>query len=251
VSKGPLLAVALALFGNDSYIATHSRYPSMYEPTARLRNYSRLDPVDKEDSYYRTKCRELAPFVGLLGDTTSKTCVQRSDTDGMAWEMKIWLEAFWRGAKGDNPAAEERMTRGFTAAVFLSNYIWLTKGSANSRQSLSVSYDMGADAKKPVITLAGIITCSLLLGLFLIGLGTMAFYASSSPTWTPTLDSFAMMRLGSAIPEMGLLAGYEASVAALGMTPGWIGDAEPDSEIGVLKLGVPGRLKLNREYFSY
>jgi hypothetical protein len=102
--------------------------------------------------------------------------------------------------------------KAFFAAVFMANHLWLLKSRSVKEEgrSLLISYDMGIDTKVPAMSLAGMIVVSVLLGLFLIGLGIMALYASTSPNWTPTLDAFAMMRLGAALSEeVQLLAGDE------------------------------------------
>jgi hypothetical protein len=105
---------------------------------------------------------------------------------------------------------------------------------------------------------------SVLLGLFLLVLLSVAVYAWRTPTWTTTLDAFAMLRIGAAVGaplrptrdsdeaenERLLLfpRNGAAGVAALDQMPGWMGDASPAESggtVGQLALGT-GRKIMGR-----
>jgi hypothetical protein len=258
-NKPPLLSVAIALFGNESYVATHSQNPSAYDLISEhYRNVKDGDDMRSGygDNYYASKCRELNPIAGLFDNKHGigeEGCITRSMRNSVPYEIKNWLQHFWDGvgvyADDDAPRAEERMHRGFNAAVFLANHVWLSKSRPQGGYgTLTVNYDLGADRMIPSISLAGIITISVLFGAFLIGLGAMAVYASHVPRWTPTLDAFAMIRVGASMSEdISLLSGDEAKRDILNRVPAWFGDLEPHTGEGTLGLGVQEHLMRRRE----
>lgn len=246
VNKPPLLATAIALFGNGSYIATRSKDPASFERSISISD-------DRRVKLYMSKCREFTPLTGLLEHGYSKvTCNTRLTGYTMPYEISQWLEKFWDGStKSDY--LEESMRRALSAAAFLSNYIWLTKSlQSRSDGSLDVNWDQGVDTNVPTISIAGMTVVSVLLVAFLLGLGGMAVYASRVPAWTKTLDAFAMMRIGATVGEdLRLRAGKEKRLNVLDEIPGWVGDAQPESDLGRLELGAVGRLRVGRKYLSY
>jgi hypothetical protein len=171
----------------------------------------------------------------------------------MPLEISQWLERFWDGNTESTEFTEERMRNAFSAAAFLSNYIWLTKTLGSKFDaSLNVNWDRGVDTNVPTISIAGMTVVSILLIAFLLGLGGMAVYASRAPAWTKTLDAFAMMRIGATVGEdLRLRAGKKKRLSVLDNIPGWVGDAQPESEVGSLELGAVGRLRVGRKYLSY
>ncbi|KAF2417530.1 hypothetical protein EJ08DRAFT_739364 [Tothia fuscella] len=247
VNKGPLLAIAIAMFGNGSYMETHSKNPSVYE----LPQLQELD-AQSEEYRYRLQCREFAPFAGLFSNDATG-CITNNRGEPTSIEIYEWLSGLWSGQHINTGHTEKRMVLAFSAAAFLANYAWLTESSSNKfNQHLTVNYDLGVVTTIPIISLAGIVTVSALLVVFLLGLGWMAFYVRSSPVWTTTLDAFAMMRIGASIREdVHLVAGNEEHLFALDTTPGWVGEEEPESTIGRSGLGGEGELKRYRKYFSY
>jgi hypothetical protein len=237
LNKPPLLTVAIALFGGNSYIAT-----SLQDDDDNLsQNETREGPFTTIDQLYQ--CLELKPLSGLTKRRNNDTCASRSNKYG---QITRWLSFFFElGLRKD----DFRMKETLSTAMYLANYILLTKDMFDVSE---VYYDMGADTKVPVIKKLGVIVVSVLLGVYLLGLGTMAWYAYSTPTWTSTLDSFAMMRLGAAMADrLPLLLGVDDEVSVLDETQGWIGDAAPEAEVGRLELGASTELRNGREYFSY
>lgn len=110
-----------------------------------------------------------------------------------------------------------------------------------------VSADMGADTQLPVISHEGIIVISILLGIYLAGLLAMALYASHRPTWTSSLDAFAMLRIGAAIADElpFRYARNSRLVQVLDHTPGYIGEAEDGhADVGKLALGSSRALSM-------
>lgn len=90
----------------------------------------------------------------------------------------------------------------------------------------SVGSSPGMVIQKLDISLAGILVISVLILIQLIGLLALAVYPSSRPTWTESLDSFAVLRLGAAMAnELPLISSVEAKdLAVLDEKEGWIGE---------------------------
>lgn len=99
----------------------------------------------------------------------------------------------------------------FNAASFLANKAWM-QHVAMSGHDLHVSYGTGKDTEVPTISLAGIVVVSAIYLGSLIALG---IYATYPPRWTDQLDSFAMMRIGSALAP-------DVPPAASDATRGWL-----------------------------
>lgn len=78
----------------------------------------------------------------------------------------------------------------------------------------------------------------------------MAYYASSMPTWAKKLDALALMRLGAAAHEVITLEpNFEPEeIKALDEVPGWIGDENPNADVGSIGLGAGARLRKGRKY---
>jgi hypothetical protein len=91
---------------------------------------------------------------------------------------------------------------------------------------LHIASDMGHDTQIPTISRTGLVLVSLLLGLDVLILFPHAVYAACVPRWTSTLDSFAMIRMGTAVTdELTLLIGRDTEkIDAPDELPGCIGD---------------------------
>ncbi|KAL4902363.1 hypothetical protein BDW74DRAFT_158397 [Aspergillus multicolor] len=241
-NKGPLFIIAMALFGQGSFIETHARQPEAYASTV-LRDYD-------YDNGYRTPaiyaCRYLIPFGYFFGRYSSHKCIYNGDGGENGWNVRD-LIADWLGDFHSDPYL---LANAFTGAAYLSHKVWMEHSTQNPDISLyldefSVSFDMGQERQKPVISLAGIVVVSALLGLHVLSLLALGCYAAWSPRWTPRLDSFALLRIGGAIARhVPLWMVYRTSwVKELDALPGWIGDQMPESEpVGMLGLGGPNRL---------
>lgn len=99
----------------------------------------------------------------------------------------------------------------------------------------------------PEFSLAGLIAISVLLGLYLLGLWTLAIYACI-PAWTPALDSFAILRIGARLGDhIPLKLSYKPrEIAMLDHLPGWVGE-DVDNDTAEDELGRPARLAVSSE----
>jgi hypothetical protein len=123
---------------------------------------------------------------------------------------------------------------------------------------LTVSYDLGADTQIPVISHDGMIVVSVLLGLDIASLLTMAIYSAVTPRWTNQFDSFAMMRIGAAMSEhLPLHVAHRPE--RIEVLSGFIGDVPPDEadigkpskNVGELGLGAAFSLRGGMKYTCY
>ncbi|KAI8627181.1 hypothetical protein F5Y19DRAFT_443539 [Xylariaceae sp. FL1651] len=245
-NKGPLLTIALALFGVGSFIDT------------RQGSEASISTLSNEG--LGGVCLDLVPFIPLVRDFLDQYAVNdpldpclRYENGG-SWDpnsqVASYLWAFvwnqWDGYGG------ERIQNAFSAAAFLANEAWMLSQTPNN--DFTVSYDLGADTNIPVISRAAIILISTLLGLHLLGVLSMALYAAWVPRWTNTLNAFAMMRVGAAMADrVPLLVCKDVDqVKALDDMPGGFGDATGgEGPVGELAIGVPTPLNGKRIYRSY
>ncbi|KAJ7711730.1 hypothetical protein B0H16DRAFT_1815833 [Mycena metata] len=266
INKGPLLQTALALFGFGSFIDVRTREIQS--------NSFGMDETSALQIYRSNQCTGgMVPFLPLLRDQFDHKRISSpidgcsrlltSNSTDSAW-LQIWyyISSFVFDSEDSQSFPGERISNGFSAAAFLANQVWMLVGVA--QPGLMVNYDLGADMQVPVISLMGIIVVSVALGLFLLLLLGVALYAWWTPTWTTTLDAFAMLRIGAAVGaplrpardsdeaenERWLLfpRNGAAGVAALDQLPGWVGDAlhaEGSEAVGQLALGT-GRKSTGR-----
>lgn len=82
------------------------------------------------------------------------------------------------------------------AAAYMSHEIWLS-ASESGQGSRSIFFGVGVDFQKPGLTKNMIIGLSFAIKIFLLSLLMLAFYASLSRTWAPSLHAFAALRIGA------------------------------------------------------
>lgn len=226
-NQGPLAMIAAAMFDPGSFIATQF-------PQNATRPLSPLIPGPG------IPCT-VAPLKLLLGKFVQTPCYPEPlNADEGYGSVSSWLAAFYDlGA----------MQNALHAAVILASKVWLT--SITGR--LTVMYDLGQDSERPKISSAGVILLSILLAIDLFLLLALATYISFSYTWTSYFDSSAMMRLGAArsdeLPLQIISTEREEKTRAVReQVPGWVGDARPDDDVGVLAIGATAPLKPGRRY---
>ncbi|KAJ7711722.1 hypothetical protein B0H16DRAFT_1437587 [Mycena metata] len=256
VNKGPLLQNALALFGFGSFIDVRTREMQT--------NSFGIDNATALQAYRSYQCTGgMVPFLPLLRSEFGQEqignpvdgCSRLLDSEpatSAQLEIMYYLSSFVSNT--DDAFPGERIANAFSAAAFLANQAWMLTVVDGQ---LTVNYDLGADMQVPVLSLRGIIVVSVVLGLFLLALLGVALYAWRTPTWTTTLDAFAMLRIGAAVGaplrpahnsdeaenERWLLFPRNGAVgvAALDQLPGWVGDAlhaEGAEAVGQLALGT-------------
>ncbi|KAJ5982762.1 hypothetical protein N7451_012862 [Penicillium sp. IBT 35674x] len=234
VNKGPLLTIAMALFGEGSFVQTRQANPRTYAWSFPATN-STLDVP------YAGSCVGLAPMSYLLAEDCGTILIEDGisscidNTSGgpngstVGNEIANWISNFNCGSG--------RLENAFTTAGFLANQAWMESNVGKVGMTLSISYNMGTDSQIPVISRAGLILVSILLGLYILIVVPLAVYAASTPRWTSNFNSFAMMRMGAAVADrMPLDLGCNTDkIDALDEVSGWVGDASNESDL-------PGKL---------
>ena len=245
---GPFLTAILAIFGSNSF----------FTATAASSNYT---------STYTTLqlCAQLRyPFTGL--QSSSQLGNPDSQILDINWTPESTLLDCPLSLRSDDPAPpllralmswmpnfgnKDTATAALTLATYAAGNAILNIGAGENVDFYFISTSAGTGIQKPTIPLAGIVVVSLLLAAQIVGLTLLALYASRSATWTASLDSFAMLRIGAEIgkEDMPAVSALEAKNAnVLDERKGWVGDAETDSrEEGVdvrdLGLGERGRVR--------
>lgn len=228
-NQGPLAMLAAALFDPGSFIAT--QLPQ-----------NLIDPPNIDIRGPGIPCT-LGPLNLLLGDlVVNDPCYPQVliDDDGYNY-VTSWLSNFYN---------TDAMENALHAAVILASQVWLNSLTTGS---LIVLYDLGQDSERPKISSAGVIFLSILLAIDLFLLLALAIYISFSYTWTSEFDSAAMLRLGAARADEFPLQiisseGEKKTDEVLEQIPGWIGDARPDDDVGVMAIGAAAPLKPGRKY---
>lgn len=200
-NRGPLATIALALFGTNSFIADRMNHPSIFLYPNRTYDASYTD-------YIPYACVGQAPLIGLLGGGGSNNnilnpCLGNNihDHDDVQRQLMDFVRALYYSNHDQYDLSDSStITNAFTAAAFLANQAWL-QSLGPYDQTWQVTYDMGADTIIPVISDAGIAIVSLLLGVFLTCLLSLAVYSARVPRWTDQLDAFAILRLGAGFAD--------------------------------------------------
>ena len=109
---------------------------------------------------------------------------------------------------------------------------------------------LGYGIMKSSMSKAAMILLSILILIQLLGLCFLAFYAYRRPTWTDSLNSFALIRLGAAMADdLPLISAIEAGeLNMLDETCGWVGDSGDSEEFRTLTVGGPEQVKGEEPY---
>jgi hypothetical protein len=256
-NKGPLLSIALALFGEGSLVDAQHTNLAAY--------------ADSDVPYIG--CIGTFPFISLLDQTGNlddptpfRPCLSSAvETYGyvgdVAEKKEILIQSLiatyfflftGKYPYGTMDVTDALLENAFASSAFLANdAMMMAPGLSPSR---SINYVLGVDIQIPSISQAGMIFVSILLGLDILCLFAIAIYSAWVPRWTVSLDSFAMMRIGASISEkVPLLATNHAErIKTLDETPGWIGNqAEGLDQKGQLCLGGVRPLKETQYYAGY
>jgi hypothetical protein len=247
----PLLTVAIALFGNDSFISAKS---DLLETL--LRDGDDWREIDAESG----PCADRMPLSPLLDPRRFSTSECLTDYVQSVEIVDSELAAYvgFLSPYGTRDVPDYRLTEltsAFGTAVFLANEAWLVSSRQYEVGSRFVYTNTGVAMNIPAVSRAGMILVSSLWAVYIACLLGLAVYSARSPRWTNTLDAFAMMRVGVATKDerIALKVGFEIqTIEALDDLPGMVGDATGgEGEVGVLGLGASTPLNGVRLYESY
>ncbi|MCJ1438612.1 hypothetical protein MMC27_008002 [Xylographa pallens] len=229
---GPFLAAILAVFGPGTF----------FDTVASTNAHTHADQITCNTLRY--------PFTGLYLDSATDyilsswnqsspklPCPFRSPSNRPASPLLPallgWLPNFGDPAKA---------TAALTLATYAASNAILNVGPG--LQDFVVWACAGSDLQKPTMAVATMVAVTLLLAAQLVGLAFLAVYASRRPSWTESLDAWAILRIGAEIgPEVPAVSTAKAQRAKmLDEKKGWIGDAgterrEVGGEYRELRLG--------------
>lgn len=207
---GPLMAATLALFGNHSFFDTAR---TAADDNFGLVSDTVCNGMMMPFSRYSNNI-SLAKFGGHLC-TAQHTTNQNNTLHALVWnfislfsdpnraiqllEVTMYFanEAHLTLAAG---AANKMLDEARHAVPFTPSGCIGGQGSQVGRTIYS---SPGTTIIKPRQSLAGVITISILVALQVAGLLTLAYCTCSSPTWTPSLNAYALARIGALLaPQM-------------------------------------------------
>lgn len=214
---GPLMAAALALFGNHSFFDTARTAPDddfglisdtvcngMMIPFSRYSNNISLAKIGghlctQQATPAATQNNTLHVlvwnFISLFNDPN--VAIQLLEvTTYFANEAHLTLAA-GAAAKIFDAAHEE--ARRMNSTLPPSSCI----GEQGAQVGRTIYSSPGTTIIKPRESVAGVIIISILVALQVAGLLLLAYYTCSSPTWTPSLNAYALARIGALLaPQM-------------------------------------------------
>lgn len=220
-NRGPLLTIALALFGPGSFLNA-SDVQRQYDPDGR-----------------EPQCGLRLPMAGLLQSLDSGSspldkidlCYKANDA-ALQTAQAQFVTALFPDPIDGHTAAQKNIENAFNMAAFLANDVIMTYSPSASDWNLR--FDYGIDVITPVMRQSYMVLMSVLLGFYLIYLVTMATYSARTRRWTQQMDAFALMRIGASRPHDFPLdvARKPDDVPALDALPGWIGERRRATEVG-------------------
>lgn len=194
---GPLKTATMAMFGNDSFLHTLNNVMADSEPVNTTSN-----------SVLTMLCgmRPLGNIDIFSRDTTGSCTGPRYGLKGVDWytpsERFSWLvRDFFRSFYTHKLARATLNT-----ATFYANSALLTQmneGSASRTQDYKrASAESDERMVVPVLSLAAIVTISILIALQVVCVVILVAYIYSSRVWTLTLDALAMARVGAQLSAL-------------------------------------------------
>jgi hypothetical protein len=237
---GPLATISIALFGPGSWFDNqqtlfNTDYDNDFSNETGWRDY-----LDNELQY------ELLPLLSLASEDEQALY----DYGVAASPIYSWLEGFIEVGSNTTLAAA------FARASYFANKALIETTDSTAITSYGIRSSTLKSTLMPSISLAGMIVVSVLIGLYMVPFLALALYAGLINTWTRTLDSFVMLRMGAAIGQKDLpmqIGKRMGKIEVLDQLPGVIRDVSgPDDKVRQLALGVGGsRLQSKVRYLAY
>ena len=236
---GPFLRAVMATFGPNSFF-TATAASSNATGTLQLCDQLRY-PFTGLAKFYQKLPSSLINIDWIPSNPILDYPLKvRSDDPAppLLRALMSWMPNF-----GDKDIA----TAAPTLATYAAGNAIMNIGPIGESPGYFISTSPGTGIQKPTIAFAGVLVVSLLLAIQITGLALLAVYASRSPTWIASLDSFAMLRLQAELGRDDMLA-VRALVAKdakiLDERKGWVGDIELEGRkegIEVRELGLGGQ----------
>ncbi|GLA41284.1 hypothetical protein AnigIFM63309_009372 [Aspergillus niger] len=187
-AAGPLMTSAIALFGNQSFFNAASN------ATTNNTTRSALFSICRFNAFPFNRLAEVG--FSTAGDNCYDLLSEIDRFSDDYWYQYLMYTIYnWVVAFNDTQSAVTALNM----ATYFANEAVLTNIATQgwSDGSRQIYFDSGTVMIKPKWSLAGIIVISTLIGLQILGLCLIVFYCRSVPTWTDSLDAFAMLRMGA------------------------------------------------------
>lgn len=230
LNQAPLALLAQALFGNGSYIETRIRSPEAY-----IDSRPNWQGDDRRPNTWM--CVDVLPFSGVLGSRCVTSWDISRSLDGI---IRMWLDSM-----RSITVLQKVMTMGVRAAT--KNWLGPQNARGTLDRSIGIYTHEGFETFKTKMSNEQMIVGSVLLGVHLLGLWTLAIIATLTFTWTRTLGAEAMLKVGMA-HAVHLSTAENSWKHQAGLLPGYIGDARPAGPIGRMEMGATHKLVHSRKY---
>ncbi|KAL9621641.1 MAG: hypothetical protein Q9160_003893 [Pyrenula sp. 1 TL-2023] len=157
------------------------------------------------------------------------------------YELSEWLGVFLnaktaRHSHLNQDYVNDTISTALRAGIIYAEQSILSQAAAQPVWHRTLLETPGIEMRKPSVTNTSIILISVILALHLIGLWLLAIFAMVVPTWTRSLDSWALIRMGAAISEevhadLPLLGNIRADEAKiLDHMEGWVGESSTEED---------------------
>ena len=217
--QGPMSLSAMAIFGSGTF-------------------FDKIASLNKSADAGRQLCPQLRrPFMGFLPATLNPSVPSSTDpelscstyTNGILTDPLLdWLTSIL------DPDVLYKALRATTtsACKTFTQPDWHSSGRM-------IYASGGTDIVKLDMSTSAMIIITFLIASQLAGLLSLAIYASTRPTWTESLDGFAMLRIGAAMAsELPSISALEAKhIGVLDEKKGWIGSQRSGENLKRLTIG--------------
>ncbi|KAF5724422.1 hypothetical protein FMUND_879 [Fusarium mundagurra] len=206
---GPLMTVALAMFGNSSFFQT-----------------ARVADRDTYNQTIENICdNSLFPMLGLMPDSYNLGwCSPSVRNRKHSLEMQDMIYYYFNGLKNEGATAQA-----LEKAMFFANEALLTIAAS----LCPIFYSPGTAVMKPKEDLVAVIIVITLIGLQVMALCALVWFTLRAPTWTETLDADALAQIGGQLKEWG------EPRPDLRQINGIVGVDEPRQEAGTSSVRLP------------
>lgn len=210
---GPLMAATLALFGNHSFLDTARTAP---DDTFGIVSDNACNGLMIPFSRYSNDV-SLAKMASYLCTQQAVTARSQNNTlDVLVWNflslfsdsnmaMQLLEATMYFANEAHLTLAARAAAKILNEAEGQNDFSALPgcMGEQGSQVGRTIYSSPGTTIIKPKQSLAGVIIISILVTLEVVGLLSLTYYTWSSPTWTQSLNAYALARIGVLLaPQM-------------------------------------------------
>jgi hypothetical protein len=190
-NTGPLTSLALAFFGEGSFIETRLSNPSVYIVRERPDTGRTEDINNNIYRYegYSNNCVSSMPLAYLMRNFGKRSWTDRESSyeRGILDQVRQPMSFF---------TSESQTQKALTAGAFLANKAWLAPDGTYLARNMSrtISVDHSVPTIRTSLSLPGIIVGSVFLGAHLFGLWALALYAFIKKAFAQWLGAEIMVK---------------------------------------------------------